>query len=72
MLLKNDPDDYRPTLRAWFTNLKQNRVRCVQLKSAQEVARFEQYLRLMAYMFEVGGLDLYRITFRKIDIPKGF
>ena len=29
-----------------------------------------QYLRLMAYMFEVGGLDLYRLTLRKIDNPK--
>jgi hypothetical protein len=24
----------------------------------------------MAYMFEVGGLDLHRITFRKIDSPR--
>ena len=71
VLLKNDRDDYRRTLRAWFTKLKQNRARCVQLEGEEEVARFEQYLRLMAYMFEVGGLDLYRITFRKIDNPKG-
>jgi len=71
VLLKNDRDDYRRTLRAWFTLLKQNRDRCVELEGEEEVARFEQYLRLMAYMFEVGGLDLYRITFRKIDNPKG-
>lgn len=71
VLLKNDRDDYRRTLRAWFTKLKQNRARCVELEGEEEVARFEQYLRLMAYMFEVGGLDLYRITFRKIDNPKG-
>ena len=71
VLLRNDRDDYRRTLRAWFTALKSNRARCVELKGEEEVARFEQYLRLMAYMFEVGGLDLYRITFRKIDNPKG-
>jgi len=69
--LRNDRDHYRRTLRAWFTKLKANRERCVELKGEEEVARFEQYLRLMAYMFEVGGLDLYRITFRKIDNPKG-
>lgn len=69
--LQNDRDDYRRTLRAWYTNLRANRARCVELKGEEEVARFEMYLRLMAYMFEVGGLDLYRITFRKIDNPKG-
>ncbi len=69
--LRNDRDHYRRTLRAWFSKLKANRDRCVELKGEEEVARFEQYLRLMAYMFEVGGLDLYRITFRKIDNPKG-
>lgn len=69
--LRNDRDDYRRTLRAWYTNLRANRERCVELKGEEEVARFEMYLRLMAYMFEVGGLDLYRITFRKIDNPKG-
>lgn len=69
--LRNDRDDYRRTLRAWFTRLKDNRDACVAMKGEEEVARFEQYLRLMAYMFEVGGLDLYRITFRKIDNPKG-
>ncbi|MEM7361106.1 MAG: cyclopropane-fatty-acyl-phospholipid synthase family protein [Pseudomonadota bacterium] len=71
VMLRNDRDHYRRTLRAWFTKLKENREQCVALKGAEEVARFEQYLRLMAYMFEVGGLDLYRITFRKIDNPKG-
>ena len=70
VVLRNDRDDYRRTLRAWFSALKNHRQRCVELKGDEEVARFEQYLRLMAYMFEVGGLDLYRITFRKIDNPK--
>lgn len=69
--LRNDRDDYRRTLRAWFSRLKANRARAVELKGEEEVKRFEQYLRLMAYMFEVGGLDLYRITLRKIDQPKG-
>ena len=40
------------------------------MKGEEEVKRFERYLRLMAYMFEVGGLDLHRITLRKIDDPK--
>ena len=71
VIIKNDRDDYRRTLRAWYTNLKNNRARCVELEGEEEVARFEQYLRLMAYMFEVGGLDLYRLTLRKIDNPKG-
>ncbi len=71
ILIQNDRDDYRRTLRAWYSKLKQNRERCVELEGEEEVARFEQYLRLMAYMFEVGGLDLYRLTLRKIDNPKG-
>ncbi len=70
VLLRNDRDDYRRTLRAWFSNLKRRRDKAVSIKGEQEVRRFEQYLRLMAYMFEVGGLDLYRITLRKIDEPK--
>ncbi|MDA9983177.1 hypothetical protein N9H39_10745 [Gammaproteobacteria bacterium] len=40
------------------------------MKGETEIRKFEQYLRLMAYMFEVGGLDLHRITFRKIDSPR--
>ena len=70
VLIRNDRDHYRRTLRHWFSALKANRARCVELEGEEEVARFEQYLRLMAYMFEVGGLDLYRLTLRKIDNPK--
>jgi len=72
VLIRNDRDHYRRTLRQWFSALKENRARCVELEGEEEVARFEQYLRLMAYMFEVGGLDLYRLTLRKIDNPKGY
>ena len=68
--LRNDRDDYRRTLRAWFSKLKSRRAEAVAIKGEEEVKKFEQYLRLMAYMFEVGGLDLYRITLRKIDNPK--
>ncbi len=68
--LRNDRDHYRRTLRAWYTNLKANRDRAVELEGEEEVKRFERYLRLMAYMFEVGGLDLHRITLRRIDDPK--
>lgn len=67
--LRNDRDDYRRTLRAWYSNLKSRRQEAVALKGEQEIKKFEQYLRLMAYMFEVGGLDLHRITLRKIDNP---
>jgi cyclopropane-fatty-acyl-phospholipid synthase len=69
--LRNDRDHYRRTLRAWFSNLKSHRMQAVRMKGEEEVRRFEQYLRLMAYMFEVGGLDLYRVTLRKIDRPRG-
>lgn len=68
--LRNDRDDYRRTLRAWFSNLKSRREEAVAMKGEAEIRKFEQYLRLMAYMFEVGGLDLHRITLRKIDHPK--
>lgn len=68
--LRNDRDDYRRTLRAWFSNLKAKRAEAVAMKGEPEIKKFEQYLRLMAYMFEVGGLDLHRITLRKIDRPR--
>ncbi len=68
--LRNDRDDYRRTLRAWYSNLKARREKAVAMKGEAEIRKFEQYLRLMAYMFEVGGLDLHRITFRKIDAPR--
>ena len=68
--LRNDRDDYRRTLRAWFSRLKSKRDDAISIQGEEEVKKFEQYLRLMAYMFEVGGLDLYRITLRKIDNPK--
>lgn len=68
--MRNDRDDYRRTLRAWFSNLKSRRVEAVVMKGEPEIKKFEQYLRLMAYMFEVGGLDLHRITLRKIDNPR--
>ena len=70
VLVRNHRDDYRRTLRAWYSNLKERRSDAVAMKGEEEVKRFEQYLRLMAYMFEVGGLDLYRITLRRIDEPK--
>jgi cyclopropane-fatty-acyl-phospholipid synthase len=68
--VRNDRDDYRRTLRAWYSNLKNRREEAVTMKGETEIRKFEQYLRLMAYMFEVGGLDLHRITFRKIDSPR--
>lgn len=68
--LRNDRDHYRRTLRMWYTKLKARRDEAVSMKGEEEVKRFERYLRLMAYMFEVGGLDLHRITLRKIDDPK--
>ncbi|MDH3672947.1 MAG: cyclopropane-fatty-acyl-phospholipid synthase family protein [Gammaproteobacteria bacterium] len=68
--LRNDRDDYRRTLRAWYSNLKKHRDQAVALKGETESRKFEQYLRLMAYMFEVGGLDLHRVTLRKIDVPR--
>ena len=70
VLLRNDRDDYRRTLRAWFSNLKSKREQAVAMKGESEIKKFEQYLRLMAYMFEVGGLDLHRVTLRKIDNPR--
>lgn len=70
MALRNDAEHYRRTLRAWYDNIKANREQCVAMKGEEEVAMFEKYLRLCAYMYEVGGLELYRITFRKIDKPK--
>jgi len=72
MTLRNDAEHYRRTLRAWYNNIRQHRARCVELKGEEEVTRFEKYLRLCSYMYEVGGLELYRITFREIDKPKRF
>jgi len=69
-LVHNHAEHYRLTLRAWYDNIKANRDACVAEKGEEEVARFEKYLRLCAYMYEVGGLALYRLTLRRIDKPK--
>ena len=38
VLLRNDRDDYRRTLRAWFSNLKANRAQAVKMKGEEEVS----------------------------------
>lgn len=69
-LVHNHAEHYRRTLRAWYDNIKSNRDACVAEKGEEEVTRFEKYLRLCSYMYEVGGLALYRLTLKKINKPK--
>ena len=69
-LVYNHAEHYRRTLRAWYNNIKANRDACVASKGEEEVARFEKYLRVCSYMYEIGGLELYRLTLRKIAKPK--
>jgi cyclopropane-fatty-acyl-phospholipid synthase len=70
VVLQNDRHHYVTTLKNWLANLKENRDEAVAVVGEKVVVRFERYLRLSAYIFEIGSCDLYRISFRRIDKPR--
>jgi cyclopropane-fatty-acyl-phospholipid synthase len=68
--VRNRRADYVLTLRAWLVRLKAQRARAVALVGEAVVVRFERYLRLSIYMFDVGTCDLLQFTLRRIDHPR--
>jgi cyclopropane-fatty-acyl-phospholipid synthase len=67
--VRNDRADYVKTMRAWFDRLRARRAEAVAVSSEEMVARYERYLRLFAYSFELGAFTLLRLTMRRIDLP---
>ena len=65
--LRNDRADYARTCREWARRLAARRSEAAALVGAEKVASWERFLRMSAAGFEAGGLDLLRITLRRID-----
>jgi cyclopropane-fatty-acyl-phospholipid synthase len=68
--LQNDRAHYTRTLRAWLARLRAARPQAVALVGEDTTLRYERYLHLCAYMFQIGACDLHRITLRRIDQPR--
>lgn len=67
--LRNDREHYALTLKEWLKRLKSNRSEAVALVGEEEVNRYERYLQYSYIGFKNAGLDLYRITLRRLDKP---
>ncbi|MFT3803435.1 MAG: class I SAM-dependent methyltransferase [Burkholderiaceae bacterium] len=65
--VRNDRHDYARTLRCWFETLRAKREVALNLVGDAVVERYERYLRMFAYGFQLGSLALYRVTLRRID-----
>jgi cyclopropane-fatty-acyl-phospholipid synthase len=70
VLLRNDRSHYVATLQDWLARLKRRRPEALALVGEPTVVRFERYLRLSSFMFEVGTCGLYRLILRRIDQPR--
>jgi cyclopropane-fatty-acyl-phospholipid synthase len=68
--VRNDRKHYARTLRTWFDGLRANRTRAVALVGEDMVRRFERYLRMFDYGFQLGSIVLYRVTLRRIDLTR--
>lgn len=68
--VRNDRKQYARTLRTWFDGLRANRTKAVGLVGEDEVKRFEKYLRMFDYGFQLGSIVLYRVTLRRIDVTR--
>lgn len=65
--LRNDREHYALTLKEWLRRLKLNRKAAIDLVGEEEVKRYERYLQYSYIGFKGAGLDLYRITLRRIN-----
>ncbi|HEX8065412.1 MAG TPA: cyclopropane-fatty-acyl-phospholipid synthase family protein [Thermoleophilaceae bacterium] len=64
--LRNDPDHYARTCRAWLDGLVASRGRAEELVGAEAVADYERYLRASADAFERRHLGLLRVAFERV------
>lgn len=65
--LRNDRADYARTCREWARRLAARRADAAAIVGETRVGGWERFLRMSAVGFEAGGLDLLRITLRRID-----
>jgi cyclopropane-fatty-acyl-phospholipid synthase len=70
--LRNDRTHYARTLKLWLKNLRAKKAEAVALVGETEYLRFERYLKTVCYCwFEIGDCCLYRMSFKRIDKPRG-
>lgn len=62
-----DREHYARTARCWFDALRRNRERALAVVGEETVRRYERYLRMFAYGFQLGSLTLYRVTLRRLS-----
>lgn len=58
-------DDYRPTLKAWYDRLSQNRDKAIKLVGLKTYNHYMTYLVLSWLFFELKEAKLHRIVFTK-------
>jgi cyclopropane-fatty-acyl-phospholipid synthase len=69
--LRNDRQDYAHTSREWFDRLRTKRAEAVRVCGQEVVARYERFLRMFGYSFELGAFILLRLALRRINnLPK--
>jgi cyclopropane-fatty-acyl-phospholipid synthase len=64
--IRNDPDDYARTCRAWLSQLQARHAEAEQLVGPAMVADYERYLAAAATAFTRRHLGLMRIIFEKV------
>jgi cyclopropane-fatty-acyl-phospholipid synthase len=67
--LRNDRQDYARTSQEWFDRLRAKRAEAVRVCGEEVVARYERFLRMFGYSFELGAFILLRLALRRIDRP---
>ncbi|NJM72008.1 MAG: class I SAM-dependent methyltransferase [Scytonema sp. RU_4_4] len=68
--IRNDPEHYERTCKAWLSKLKTNRAAAVNLIGEEAVVRYEKYLNFCIIGFHIGTINLVRIAMRRIDNPR--
>ena len=63
--VRNDPEDYVLTLRAWLSRLRASRARAEELLGEQAVADYERYLSAAVTAYERRHLGLLRVAFER-------
>lgn len=67
VMVRNDRLDYARTCETWANNLRSRRQEAVELVGPEQVQRYERYLKLSAYGFLTGNINLLRLTLRPIE-----
>jgi cyclopropane-fatty-acyl-phospholipid synthase len=67
--MRQDGAQYERTLKQWLYNLKSRRDEAVALRGEAGVKRYEKYLSMFAVAFHLRGMNLARLTLRRIDHP---